>query len=429
MGLIDKNWPLSPRLPAVPAWDTLTPQQKDRYDHIMAIYAAVVEHMDKDVGRLVDGLKQRGALDNTLILFLSDNGGNAESGPQGRLEGKNPGGPKSVVFVGQCWATLNNTPFVRYKHYTDEGGIATPLIAHWPQGIPKARDGQFEKQPGHIVDIMATCVDVAGAKYPTTFHGKPITPMQGVSLRPALTDNPLHRKQPIFWEHEGNRAVLESPWKLVAVNGRPWRLYNIRTDRTEQHDLAAAQTPRVKAMAAQWEQWAEHADVLPLNPENGILSPETHFALQGGDQRDHAHSPAIAGRAFTITARFNATGPDGVLAAQGGLAQGWALFLQGGRLTFLIREDKQITSIATAQSVTGAHTAKARVGPDGTLSLIVDNGPAVTAKAPGPLPQMPVEGLDIGSDHGARVGPYRADNAFPGTLSSVVIDLDTVPDD
>src|ERR1044072_8491563 len=183
MGLIDKSWPLSPRLDAVPAWDNLTAEQQDRYDHIMAIYAAVLERMDKAVGALVDGLRERGELDNTLILFMSDNGGNAESGVNGRLGGENPGDAKSTVYVGQCWATLNNTPFVRYKHYTDEGGIATPLIAHWPKGIPQSRNGKFEPQPGHVIDIMATCLDVAGAQYPKEFNGKAITPLEGASLR------------------------------------------------------------------------------------------------------------------------------------------------------------------------------------------------------------------------------------------------------
>ena len=166
MGLIDKRWPLSSRLDNVPAWEALTPQQQDRYDHLMAIYAAVMERMDKSVGTLVSGLKERGELDNTLILFMSDNGGNAEAGVPGKLDGANPGDAKSDVFIGQCWATLNNTPFVRYKHYTDEGGIATPLIAHWPNGIAKARNGKLETQPGHVIDIMATCVDAAGATYP-----------------------------------------------------------------------------------------------------------------------------------------------------------------------------------------------------------------------------------------------------------------------
>src|SRR6185369_16285515 len=178
IGIVDKAWPMSPRPEEVKAWEQLTPAEQDRFDHLMALYAACVEHMDRSVGRLVDALKQRGALDNTLILFLSDNGGNAESGANGRLEGSGtPGSADSTVYCGQSWATLENTPLRRYKHFNHEGGIATPLIAHWPARIKDA--GQLREQPGHLVDLMATCVDVGGAKYPTEFKGKPIQPMEG----------------------------------------------------------------------------------------------------------------------------------------------------------------------------------------------------------------------------------------------------------
>src|SRR4029079_9642611 len=158
------KWGLSPRPEDVKAWDDLTPEEQDRFDHMMAIYAAMIEHIDNNVGKLVDHLKERGELDNTLIFFLSDNGGNAESGPNGRSEGKRPGGPMSTVFLGQSWATMANTPFRRYKHFTHEGGISTPFIAHWPAGIPADRNGKLEPQPGHVVDLMPTVVDVAGAK-------------------------------------------------------------------------------------------------------------------------------------------------------------------------------------------------------------------------------------------------------------------------
>ena len=212
LGVVDKSWALSPRPDRVPAWDTLTDAEKDRFDNIMAIYAACVAHMDTAVGRLVAALKQRGVLDNTLILFLSDNGGNAESGPQGRLEGDSPGAAGSTVFCGQSWATLENTPFRRYKHYNHEGGISTPLIAHWPAGI--AAHGELRQQPGHLVDVMATCVDLAGAKYPTEFHGQAIQPMEGRSLVPAFANQPIQRDA-LYWEHEGNAAIRVGDWKLV----------------------------------------------------------------------------------------------------------------------------------------------------------------------------------------------------------------------
>jgi arylsulfatase A-like enzyme len=265
LGVVDTSWPLSPRPDRVKAWETLTDTEKDRFDNIMAIYAACVAHIDTDVGRLVAGLKQRGVLDNTLILFLSDNGGNAESGPQGRLEGDSPGASGSTVFCGQSWATLENTPFRRYKHFNHEGGIATPLIVHWPVGI--AAHGELRQQPGHLVDVMATCVDLAGAKYPAEFKGQSIQPMEGRSLVPAFTDQPIQRDA-LFWEHEGNAAVRVGDWKLVRMGGKgPWELYNLKADRTELHDLAATETNRAAELAAKWDAWAIRANVKPYPPE------------------------------------------------------------------------------------------------------------------------------------------------------------------
>ncbi len=265
MGLIDKSWPLTPRPPEVPAWASLTAEQQDRYDHMMAIFAAALSHVDTAVGRLVAGLRERGELDNTLILFLSDNGGNAEGGVPGRFNGVNPGAADSSVFVGECWATLENTPFRRFKHFNHEGGIATPLIAHWPAAIPAARRGAFETQPGHLIDLMATCVDLTGATYPTEFKGQAIPPMEGVSLRPALTGAPLARREPIFWEHEGNAAVRRGDWKLVRFEFRgAWELYNLKTDRTEQRNLAAAEPALVAELASLWAAWAKRANVLPV---------------------------------------------------------------------------------------------------------------------------------------------------------------------
>jgi arylsulfatase len=263
MGLVDPKWPLSAIPPDVPDWDSLSDKDKERFDDQMAIYAAMIDHIDQDVGKLVAHLKDKGVLDNTLLIFLSDNGGNAESGPRGIYEGKNPGGPASRVFLGQSWATLANTPFRRYKHFTHEGGISAPFIAHWPAGIAKERNGKLERQPGHVVDLMATVVDITGAKYPTEYKGRQIQPMEGVSLRPAFAGEPLNRKNPIFWEHEGNRAIRQGKWKAVMKLKGPWELYDIEADRTEQYDLIKEQPEIAKELIAKWEAWAKRADVDP----------------------------------------------------------------------------------------------------------------------------------------------------------------------
>lgn len=265
----------------------------------MEVYAAMIDNMDQGIGRVLAELKRIGQFDNTVILYLNDNGACAETmgrkplpePPADELKpmppdmlqdrirlpmqtrdgrpvrsggGVMPGPADSYIAYGLAWANVSNTPFREYKHWVHEGGISTPLIVHWPQGIAPQRRGQLEPQPGHLIDIMATCVDLARAKYPRKFHGQAIPPIPGVSLRPALAGKPLKRTEPLFWEHEGNRAVREGRWKLVAKEDQPWELYDMERDRTEMHDLAAQQPDRVKAMAAQWDAWAARANVLPL---------------------------------------------------------------------------------------------------------------------------------------------------------------------
>lgn len=257
LGLAQTGWALASRPEAISDWERLSEKERDRFDHLMATYAACVSKMDSAVGRLVASLKERGELDNTLLLFMSDNGGNAESGPNGRSTG-DPTKHDSDWFCGQSWAWLQNTPFREYKHYTHEGGISTPLIAHWPAGIPRGRNGAWESQAGHLIDIMATVADVAGASYPT---GK-VRPKEGVSLRPALSGKSLNRKEPIYWEHEGNKSVRDGDWKLVGLSGKPWELYNLMSDPTEMHNLASRESGRVVALGKAWDSWAERCNVV-----------------------------------------------------------------------------------------------------------------------------------------------------------------------
>ena len=265
LGIIDPKWPLAPRPPESPAWDTREPDKKDRFDQMMAVYAAMIDRIDDSMGKLVAGLRERGELDNTLILFLSDNGGNAEGGPVGKTDGTGPiGSPQSYVLLGMNWATLCNTPFSRYKHFTHEGGVSTPLIAHWPAGMKTGREGEGEKgrlfrEPGHLIDIMATCVDVAGAKYPREFKGNVIEPMEGVSLRPAFASPSLPltpSPRLLFWEHEGNKAVRDGKWKLVMRHKTAWQLFDMEADRTEQHDLSKQHPEIASRLESAWTGWA-----------------------------------------------------------------------------------------------------------------------------------------------------------------------------
>lgn len=294
LGLIERNQELSP---ADEQWRE-TPN-KEWEARCMEVYAAMIDCMDQGIGRIVAQLKQAGRLDTTLLFFLQDNGGCAEQmgrtanapdspkplkpfGPndlQPRIwppmqtrDGRwvrtgpdvMPGPPDTYVAYGRGWANVSNTPFREYKHWVHEGGISTPLIVHWPAGISPRRRGKLERQPGHLVDIMATCVDVSGAQYPLEFGGHSIKSRQGVSLRPAFQGRALRRAQPIFGEHEGNRAIRSGKWKLVAKENRPWELYDMEKDRCELHDLAAINPRKVAALSAQWDAWAAKSNVLPL---------------------------------------------------------------------------------------------------------------------------------------------------------------------
>ena len=268
LGLIDPSWKLEPRPEPIPAWDSLGPQRQKRYDDMMVIYAAMIDEVDKNIGVLLDALRERHQLDNTLILFLSDNGGNAETGVKGRHEGDHPGDPDSSVYIGRCWAHLNNTPFRWYKHYNHEGGIASPLIAHWPAKIkPRTGKDDWITTPAHLIDLMATCIDLGQANYPTTRNGKSITPMQGVSLRPLLTGAGPLPERALYWEHEGNAAIRIGDHKLVRKGLKgPWELFDMQADRTEQNNLADKFPAEVDKLQAQWEKWAHESQVFPKPP-------------------------------------------------------------------------------------------------------------------------------------------------------------------
>lgn len=294
LGLLDPRWQVSPQ-----AGDWSKVDNKAWETRCMEVYAAMLDCMDQGIGRLVDALKKNGQFENTLILYLQDNGGCAEGmGRNGPFKpradaptlpplakdylqpdmipkqtrdgfpmrqgaGVMPGGADTYIGYGQGWANVSNTPFREYKHWEHEGGISTPLIAHWPKGVARQRHGQLEVQPAHLIDLMATCVDLAAAPYPAEIAGQKIQPMEGVSLAPAFDGKPLSRPQPIFWEHEGNRAIRSGDWKLVSKHPGGWELYDIATDRTEMHDLAAQAPERVKEMSAQWDAWAKRVGVMP----------------------------------------------------------------------------------------------------------------------------------------------------------------------
>lgn len=256
LGIVDAKWKVTDRDAKVPVWEA--EKDRDDMDLRMAVYAAQIEVMDRNIGRLIKKLEETKQLDNTLIMFLADNGGCAEENIGGEVPGA-AGGIDSYTSYRTGWANASNTPFRLYKHWTHEGGISSPLIAHWP--ARKWKRGHIDKtQPGHLIDIMATCLDAAGATYPRSAG---ILPMEGKSMLPIFEGRKRAGHEFIAWEHEGNRALRQGEWKLVSKHPDGWELYNIAQDRTETNDLAAKDPERVKRMAALWDGWAHRCGVQP----------------------------------------------------------------------------------------------------------------------------------------------------------------------
>ena len=322
LGLVKSEWEVTQQ---VGDWDKV--QHKEWEAECMEVYAAMIDNMDQGIGRIVGALKKHDRLNNTLILFMQDNGGCQEgNGRRGdfkrpvkaslppiapntiRLDvipkqnragvptltgpGIMPGPEDTYIAYGINWANVSNTPFREYKHFVHEGGISTPLIAHWPNGIK--RRGEIEHQPAHLIDIAATCRDLAKADYPMQVDQLRIKPLEGVTLTAAFSGQSLERREPIFWEHEGNRAVRDGKWKLVAKETRPWELYDMEQDRTETNDLASKFPEVLEQLAKKWDVYAARANVLPLSGWRGKSGKVSYNKKQrtfrlGGDANLSTH--------------------------------------------------------------------------------------------------------------------------------------------
>jgi len=235
------------------SWSELTEQQRAFQASKMSVHAAMIDRMDQEIGRVLAQLSQMKVIDDTLILFLSDNGASAEIMIRG--DGHDPnaaiGSAGSFTCLGPGWSRAGNTPFRRHKTWVHEGGIATPLIAHWPHGID-AR-GELRGRLGHVVDIAPTIVELAGGSWPETFDGVKIPRSPGESLLASFRDLEALRAEPLWWLHEGNRALRDGPWKVVAAKDEEWQLYNLSTDRSEIRDLAAKQPDVLQRLTSQWD--------------------------------------------------------------------------------------------------------------------------------------------------------------------------------
>ena len=455
LGLFDSKLAMAPQ---VGDWDNVDDQAWE--SACMEVYAAMIDNMDQGIGRIVAALETNGQIDNTLIMFFQDNGGCQEGvGRRGdfkrpvapslptiaddaiRLDvipkqnragvptlqgpGIMPGPEDTYIAYGINWANVSNTPFREYKHFVHEGGIASPLIVHWPAGV--RRKGKLEDQPAHLIDMMATCVDLARADYPQQLNGEKITPMEGASLTPAFVGKSLKREAPIFWEHEGNRAVRDGKWKLVAKENRPWELYDMSQDRSELQDLAASMPEQVERLAAAWDAWAERAWVLPLGAWRGRPSlnrQQLRFELKPGTSLSQAQAPFVENRVVQIVASLEQAGTEGVIVAQGGTAHGFSLYLANGKLQFATRHNGTLTVLSAEETLAAGPTELSlNWSAKGAVRITAGDKLVIEGKVPGLLTSMPQDGLQVGRDNNGAVGEYTAPAAFDGTIKQVVIEV------
>lgn len=295
-GIISEKWPLTDRDPRVPAWEDVTDREWEAMR--MAVYAAQLDRVDQGVGRVVAELERQGVRDDTVVIFLSDNGGCAEEMPietaqefvttyvtfdattrdgrpvrPGNHPSIVPGGEDTYATYGRAWANLSNTPFREYKHWIHEGGISTPFILNWPRRV---RPGTLVTQPHQLPDVMATVLDAVGTEYPTAFEGRTPPPLAGVSMLPSILEGATDEERLLYWEHEGNCGVRRGRHKLVKKYGQAWELYDMVEDRTELNDLAAAQPELVAELSAAYEEWAARTGVIPREKVLALYAARGH---------------------------------------------------------------------------------------------------------------------------------------------------------
>jgi len=280
LNLFAKDMTLPPMPEHMSDWDSLNEHQREFESFRKAVYSAMVDRIDQNIGRMIDYLQDRGLFDNTLIILCSDNGA-CPFERSSRFQ-YTPWEGGSHLCYDASWATVDNTPLRHYKQTQHEGGISSPLIVHWPNHIQNV--GQWEHSPGHLIDIMATCIDVTGATYPTDVN---IAPLQGKSLLPLFKGIEREGHTNIYFQFSTCRALRQGDWKVVSFYGSQWELYNIAADRCEQNDLAAQYPEKVVALSARWHEMAENIDQLPANKRKPVSDqPASH-------SKDSWHKPDI----------------------------------------------------------------------------------------------------------------------------------------
>lgn len=463
LGIVPPATNMPPRNDFVQAWADHAPDEQRLFTRLQAAYAAMLDHADRHLARLMAFLEAAGLDDNTIVLVLSDNGASQEGGPLGMVNAMGPynlrpevmaekirriddiGGPDTHSNFPFGWAMAANTPLRRYKQNTHGGGIRDPLVVSWPAGI--AARGELRHQFCHAVDLVPTLLEVVGVPAPEQLAGMPQMPIEGVSFAAALRDaNAPQRSQAQYFEMFGHRGLWQDGWKAVAFHAPNtpfekdvWELYNLNSDFSETLDLAGQEPERLKTMVEAWWQHAERHKVLPLDDRFGPRFAENAARVQGRRRQFVFHAgmghvptdvaPDVRSRSYLIEALADTDDSStGVLIAHGDATSGYSLYLQDGHLVYdlnvggvhqIVRSDRPVPSGRHVLAVHVNQGAKRRA------SLHID-GDEVGAIEPefGFVNLISWSGLDIGRDRGSPVSGYAAPFEFTGRLYRVTVTMD-----
>ncbi len=471
LGIVPADAELSPRNPDVTAWSELSAEQQRLYVRMQEAFAGFLEHTDTQVGRLMDFLTSIDCLDNTLIMFLSDNGASQEGGNDGMLNElayfnrlaepvasmlariDEIGGPSLYNNYPRGWAQVGNTPLRFYKQNTHEGGIRDPLIVSWPAGIAAA--GAIRTQYHHVIDIYPTILECVGVAAPEVYRGVPQLEVEGTSFAYTFSSDPAQSaSRTQYYEMLGHRAIWKDGWKAVTRHrqGKPfaedrWLLYDTARDFAECHDVAEANPGKLQELIAAWWTEAGRYNVLPLDDRGlelfSLRRPDaagprlSHRFLAGTPHIDRFAAPDIRNRSFAIQAkvRRTAAAEQGVLVASGARTGGHALFIQSNRLVFVYNYIGQITRVSSSAEVPTGECVLAlkfsKTGANEGVAVLSIDGRPVGECALALLPwRQSLCGMDIGGDHGSTVCPdYTAPFAFNGRIDYVDYVLGTDRDD
>jgi arylsulfatase len=465
MGIVPPRTQLPPRNDFVFPWEDIPAEQKPLFIRLMAAYAAMLEHFDDHLARLIHQLEVSGQLENTVVMVMSDNGASQEGGPFGFVNAMGPfnliaepieekiakindiGGPDTHSNFPWGWAMVANTPLKRYKQNTHSGGIRDPFVLAWPGVI--SDEGGVRHNFCHAIDIAPTILEMLGLEAPTTINGIPQMPIEGQSFAPLISTPSANVKRgPQYFEMFGHRGIVVDGWKAVAFHqmGTPfeddtWELYHLESDFNECHDLASAEPERLKTLIDMWWEEADKHNVLPLddrfaprfaeNAERHTGERKNFTFWRGMGHLPSDVAPDLRSRSYTISAYIDVPedGCEGVLISHGDLTSGYSLFIRDGHLEHDLNIGGSHQMLKSDRPVPpGRHIVGVRMkrnGNEGTLTMFIDDvvvGTMTTSNIFWIL--ISWSGLDIGLDRGTPVSLYESPFEFTGHLTKVVVDLD-----